>query len=336
MPAEFKDYYQILGVERKASADDIRKAFRKLARLYHPDVAKDKAAAENKFKEINEAYEVLGTPEKRTKYDQLGADWNQPYADTFKGARSRTQKAGGAAGKEDFEFGGTGYSDFFERFFNRAQSPGGKAGSARSSKGEDLHADVVISLEEASHGTVRQITLRRFKACPTCGGSGEKRGVVCLGCNGSGQAEITETHKVKIPAGVGEGQKLRIAGRGDSALGADYPGDLYLNVRFAHHPDFDVVGRDLHFDLDIAPWEAALGTEAQVQTLEGPLSIRVPPGASFGQKLRVRGKGLGSREGAPGDLIVTLRVVFPVENTSEERELWTKLAQISNFRPRAV
>lgn len=306
MPVQYKDYYQSLGVPRTASADEIKKSFRKLAREHHPDVAKDKKKAEEKFKEINEAYEVLSDPAKRKKYDELGADWKSGAefrpppgyggGQTFRGGRPMTS--------EDFEthFGGTGFSDFFEQLFGSRMRGGGfgsRGGfTASEPESRDIEGDIMVTLEEARRGSLRTVTVKH-----------ENR---------------TDSHQVKIPAGITEGQKLRIAGRGESG------GDLYLRVRLAKHPDFEVDGHNLIYELDLAPWEVALGAEISVPTLDGRVNIKIPAGTAGGQKLRVRGRGLGKT----GDLLVVTRIVVPTKISEAQRKLWEQLAKESNFNPR--
>ena len=317
MPVQFRDYYQTLGVSKTASEDDIKSAFRKLARKYHPDVAKDKKTAEEKFKEINEAYEVLGDPEKRRKYDELGAGWDQP------GGPPPPQwgREGRTPGGQDYEFnfGGTGFSDFFEAFFGRSGGGGGFAGARApggggySQRGGDIEGDIMVTLEEAMQGSVRPVTLRRTNPI-----------------NG---ATETETFQVKIPAGIHEGQRIRLAGQGDAGIGKGAAGDLYLRVRLAKHPDFRVEGSDLYRDVDLAPWEAVLGATVRIGTLQGEVSIKVPAGATAGQRLRLRGQGLPSREGR-GDLYAVLAIQVPKKIDETERKLWEELAKQSTFRPR--
>jgi curved DNA-binding protein len=326
MPVEFKDYYQSLGVARDASQDDIRKSFRKLAREYHPDVAKDKKTAEEKFKEINEAYEVLGDPAKRKKYDSLGANWNRaeppPGAQGFGGGRGFR----GQNGEEyEFHFGGTGFSDFFEQFFGGRGESGfgfedlgqaGRTGGATAGpmRGQDIEGDIMVTLDEAHHGSVRTISYQRLN-------------------RQTGQA-ISENFRVRIPVGVAEGQMIRVTGKGESGYNGGTAGDLYLRVRFAQHPDFRVRGSDLYFDLDLAPWEAVLGATVSIPALDGPVSVKIPAGANKGQQLRVRGKGLPGAGGTRGDLYAVLSIQMPAEVSPSERELWQQLAQKSNFNPR--
>jgi curved DNA-binding protein len=320
MAVQYKDYYQILGVPRSASDADIKKSFRKLAREYHPDVAKDKKRSEEKFKEINEAYEVLGDAAKRKKYDELGPNWKSgaefrpPPGQGGYGGGQPFQ--GGHAGGGDFEFGGTGFSSFFEQLFGSRMREGtggfgrhgGFSAADMAERGNDVEGDIMVSLEEAARGSVRTVNVRH--------------------------ANRSESHQVRIPAGVSEGQKLRLAGRGEHGSGGGQNGDLYLNVRFARHPDFDVDDHNLIHELDLAPWEAALGAEISVPTLDGRVNIKIPAGTASGQKLRVRGRGLHNREGGHGDLFVVTRIVFPPKISEAQKKIWSQLAHESSFNPR--
>ena len=347
MAVKYKDYYEVLGVPRTASDDEIKKAFRKLARQYHPDVAKNKKGAEEKFKEVNEAYEVLGDPAKRKQYDELGANWKQgaefrppPGWESFHGRSFR----GGARPEGDFEFqfGGTGFSDFFEQLFGSRGRRGsdafgrqsGFAGSDFAERGRDVEGDIMVTLEEASRGSVRSISVQHTGGCENCRGQGEKNGRICSACGGSGRVRKTETYQVRIPAGVSEGQRLRLAGRGESAVGGAAAGDLYLRVRFARHPDFQVEGNALVYEVDIAPWEAVLGAQIAVPTLDGTVKIKIPPGTQNGQRLRVRNRGLAQRDGGRSDLIVVARVQLPTTVSEREQTLWEQLARESRFNPR--
>jgi len=344
MPVKYKDYYQVLGVPRTASASDIKKAFRKLAREYHPDVAKNKKVAEEKFKEVNEAYEVLGDPAKRKQYDDLGPDWNA--GGEFRpppgwGTRQPGGFSGRGPGAESFEFhfGGTGFSDFFEQLFG---SRGGRPATGfgrmdeedSAERGRDIEGDIMVTLEEAMHGSVRSVSVRHAGVCSECGGTGQRGRRPCPTCGGTGQVAQTDTYQVKIPAGVTEGQRLRVAGRGEAGAGGGAAGDLFLRVRLAKHPDFEVEDHNLIFEAAIAPWEAVLGASISVPTLKGDVNIRIPPGTHSGQKLRVRGRGLPGRDGTDGDLIVVARIEVPARVSDAERRLWEQLAKESNFNPR--
>jgi len=332
MAIKFKDYYETLGVPRTASPEEIKKAFRKLARIHHPDTAsdKDKAGAEEKFKEINEAYEVLGDTDKRRRFDELGANWQHGG-----GSGGRAPQGGPFRGFEGadfegfdspFEFGGTGYSDFFEAFFSgRGGGFGGggrRSGPARgygsqtfAQKGQDVEADIMVTLEEVLTGSQRRITLRR---------PGE-----------NGGADRTDTYQVRIPAGVHEGQLIRLGGQGNPGYNGGATGDLFLRVRLARHPDFSVQDSDLHFDLDLAPWEAVLGVQAEIPTLDGATRLKIPPGTASGSKLRLKGLGLPRESGNRGDLYATVRVQIPTKLSEAEKTAWEALRDVSDFKPRS-
>jgi curved DNA-binding protein len=239
----------------------------------------------------------------------------------------------------DFEFQGTGFSDFFEQLFgsmrngNVRGAPGGFNTRDFAEPGNDVEADIMVTLEEASKGSIRQISLRRPFPCPTCRGAGQANGKVCPTCRGSGAVERADSHKVKIPAGIREGQILRVAGQGEPGMGDAPAGDLFLRIRYAKHPDFRVDGSDLHHELDLAPWESVLGTSLSVPTLDGSVNIKIPPGTKSGAKLRVRGRGLKTKD-VTGDLIVTTRVQVPTQISNEEKFFWEQLARESKFNPR--
>jgi len=301
---EYKDYYDILGVPRTATAEEIRGAFRKKAREYHPDVAKDKVKGAEKFKEVNEAYEVLSDPAKRNQYDQMGRE--VPGG----GFAWQGTGAGGMPDMEEFRFGGTGYSDFFEHLFGGTGGGGfrGPGGRRMARRGADIEGDLMVTLEEALRGSTREVTLQR------------------------GQGK-TETYRVKIPAGVREGQRIRLAGKGESGRSGGESGDLYLRVRLARHPDLRAEGSDLYTELELAPWEAVLGASVSVPTLDGAVTLKVPAGSTAGQKLRLRGQGLPREDGSRGDLYAVLEIGVPSEVGAEERQWWEKLAQESRWKP---
>lgn len=308
MPVQFKDYYETLGVQKSASQDEIRSAFRKLARKHHPDVAKDKKTAEAKFKEINEAYEVLGDPDKRKKYDTLGADWDRGGG--FQPPPGWQQGAGNGMGGEEFHFGGTGFSDFFEAFFGGARGrgnpfggfPGGMGRTEESQRGRDIEADILVSIEEALQGSQRKISFQR-----TAGGK-------------------VETYNVRIPAGVHEGQQIRLAGQGNPGPRGGVAGDLYLRVKFAQHPEFRVEDSDLIHDLALAPWQAVLGCQVSVPTPEGRARLKIPAGTQNGQRFRFKQRGLMKASKIRGDLFVAVQIEIPNSLSSRERDLWQQLA----------
>jgi len=307
---QFKDYYQTLGVAKTASQDEIKSAFRKLARTHHPDMVKPKerAAASERFKEINEAYEVLGDPEKRRQYDTLGADWQrggaQPPPGWHQGAAGRRHPAGRGAEDFEFNFGGTGFSDFFEAFFGsggRQANPFASGRAAGSNKGVDVEADLMVPLEEALHGARRKITFQR-------------------------QGHKPQTYEVTIPAGVREGQRIRLGGQGEAGVHGGPAGDLYLNVRLAPHPDFQVDGADLNYEAELPTWRLVLGGEVSVPTMEGSAKLKIPPGSQPGQRFRLKNHGMLKTGGARGDLYVVLSTVIPRTLTPRQKELWEALS----------
>ncbi len=314
MAVQFRDYYETLGVSKTANEDEIRSAFRKLACKYHPDVAKDKKTAEEKFKQINEAYEVLSDPEKRRKYDQLGENWNQPGGFQPPPQWGAGQQGGGfhrgsgENGGVEFEFGGTGFSDFFEAFFGggRGRSAFGGFGQRETmaERGSDVEADIMVTLEEALHGSTRQVSLRRAGSTKT------------------------ETYQVRIPRGVREGQRIRLAGQGEASERGGKSGDLFLRVRLARHPDFSVEGSDLVHEVKIAPWQAVLGDQLIVPTLEGNARLKLPSGTQGGQRFRLRERGLPGVSGQRGDLYVVVQIALPKKLTEREREIWEQLARL--------
>ncbi len=350
MAVRFKDYYETLGVSRTASAEEIKKAFRKLARQHHPDVAKNKKEAEEKFKEINEAYEVLSDPEKRKRYDELGANWKAgqefrppPGWESFGGGAFRQGAGrGGQGGAYEFHFGGTGFSDFFEQLFgslnrNRGRTSGFNQGMFEediAEQGRDIEGDIMVSLEEAAQGAVRTLSVERPVLCEACGGTGRKMNRACNTCGGEGRLTRTEQFQVRIPPGVTDGQRLRVRGRGQGGAGAGGAGDLFLRVKLAKHPDFQVENGQLMHETEVAPWEAVLGTQISVPTTDGHVSIKIPPGTQNGQRLRVRGKGLPTPGGERGDVIVAIKIQVPQKLTDRERELWEQLARESKFTPK--
>lgn len=317
---QYKDYYATLGVSRSASSEEIQKAYRKLARKYHPDV-NPSPEAESRFKEITESYEVLKDKEKRQTYDRFGSQWKN-YS-----------RAGGGGGFDGINFdgfnfsgggfgggaGASGFSSFFDMLFNQGQ--GGARGGARggnpfagagggawNQRGHDQEARIVLSLEEAARGGQREITVND----PTTGQS--------------------RTFSVTIPPGIREGQKIRLSGRGGPGAGG--AGDLLLQVEIQAHPRFRLDGKDLHADLPITPWEAALGCEASVKTLDGSLKVRIPPGTSSGRKIRLKGRGFPSAKEGSGDLFAEIKVVVPKTLSDDERRLFEELGQVSAFKAR--
>lgn len=310
---EFKDYYSILGVDEDASKSEIKSAYRKLARKYHPDVSKEEDA-EAHFKDVSEAYEVLKDDEKRAEYDQL-----RRYGTSGKGGfepppgweSNASFSQGGFTGADSMDF-----SDFFESIFGGAG--GGfrqQRGQGFSMKGEDRHHQISLFLEEAYNGCEKSLRLQTPKPGP------------------GGQVRHEErTLNVKIPAGVRDGQHIRLRGQGGPGMGDGPAGDLYLDVRIAPHPHFRLDGGDIYVTVPIAPWEAALGASIEVPTVGGRASLKVPPGSREGQKLRLRGKGMPGK--TRGDQYVVLQVAMPPKQTERSRELFRELSQEVPFNPR--
>ncbi|MCG6917983.1 MAG: DnaJ domain-containing protein [Deltaproteobacteria bacterium] len=321
MSVKFQDYYEILGVGRNASDAEIKRAYRKLARKYHPDVNKDKGA-EEKFKQINEAHEVLKDPEKRKLYDQLGSNWQA--GQDFKpppGWENVHFEFSTGPGAEAFDFGG-GFSDFFETLFGGRMGGGGRASARQGSwvmRGQDQEAEIEIDLESAYHGATRTLTLQGHE----------------IDAQGQVRPRV-QNIQVKIPAGVTDGTRIRLTGKGGEGMGGGPPGDLYLKVHIEPHPRFTTDGHNLQTEVALAPWEAALGTTVQVVTMDGTVNLKVPPGSQSGQKLRLRGKGFPKKGGQRGDLIVRLKIVVPKDLTAREKELFAEMAKVSSFNPRKV
>lgn len=313
----YKDYYQMLGVARDASQDDIKRAYRRLARKYHPDVSKE-ANAEEKFKEVQEAYEVLKDPQKRVAYDQLGSNWRA-------GQEFRPPPDWG----RDFEFSSSsfgsgdtgGFSDFFSSLFGQRSPFGGAAGHGTRTRGfaasgEDHVARIQITLEDAFRGGSQTIELKSPRIDP------------------GGQVTLQpRTLKVNIPAGVVEGQRIRLAGQGSPGIGGGPAGDLYLEIGFREHRLFEVQGRDVSLTLPIAPWEAALGSTVQTPTLAGPVALRIPANARAGQKMRLKGRGLPGP--TSGDQFVILQIVLPPADTPQAREFYERMRDELPFDARA-
>lgn len=321
MPMEFRDYYQVLGVDKRATAAEIKKAFRKLARKYHPDVAKDKGKSDDLFSALNEANTVLGDPEKRLLYDELGASWNQQ-------PEQAKQQGHGFSGNpnEDtiFHYEGTGFSDFFEQFlgsqgrtsggfaqFHPPEQPGIGTGT-RPQSGRDIESEILVTLSEVLHGSTRTLRLH---------GPDE---------------QVQQTLQVKIPPGVRQGQLIRLSGKGEEGLAGGTNGNLYLLVVFAKHPAFRVRGTDLYYDLQLTPWEAVLGTIVHLATLDRTVSLKIPGKTTAERQFRLKGMGLPSGTGRRGDLYAIVSLHVPAELTAEEQKCWESLAAVSTFNPRRI
>src|SRR5260221_5970298 len=312
---KYKDYYEILGVKRDASADDIKKAYRKLAQKYHPDVSKD-PKGEEKFKEVAEAYQTLKDGEKRAAYDQLGSAYRpgqefRPPPDWEK--QFRDSGAGGAGG---FSFDDLDLSDLFENLSRRGRGGAGARAQMRI-PGEDYEVAVHLSLEDAYRGTQVDLNL----SVPEYDGEGNVR-------------HVPKAIKARIPKGATDGQRLRLRGQGGKGLNGGRDGDLYLDIKLHPHPLFRPAGHDLYLDLPVTPWEAALGATIEVPTLDGAVNLKVPAGTAAGRKLRLGKKGLPKPGGGEGDLYAIVQIVDPTVLSERERELYSQLEANSHFDPR--
>jgi len=360
-----KDYYRILGVERKASAVEIKRAYRKLARKFHPDLNPGDKTAEAKFKEIQEAYSTLSDPKKRSQYDQFGFVGDQPPPGADQGTYS--------SGFEGFDFSGNGassFADFFESLFSRGARPA-QAGTER---GEDLHYTMKIGFDEAVNGLQTRIQLTRLVncpacqgtgqvhssgpgRCPTCGGSGRAhlqrgsmkfattcpscrgtgavRGEECRDCRGQGVGQKTELINVKIPAGVDMGSRVRVPGKGNAGRNGGPPGDLFISIEVNPHPLFRREGANILLKVPITVPEATLGAQIEVPTLRGRTTIKIPPGTKSGQKFRLKEQGAPVAGGRTrGDEFIEVAIVPPAAHDQKVRELMKELAKLSTENPR--
>jgi len=312
MAIKYQDYYKTLGVDRGASQQEIQRAYRKLARKYHPDINKS-SDSEEKFKQLNEAYEVLGDTEKRTKYDNIGSSWSSNF-EGFEAPRD---------GNVHFSYSSenTGqFSDFFQNLFGggwRFDQADLRGGGVRRRRGRDHESSIIISLAEAYHGAKKSFDLERIE----------------IGADGD-EVRIRSTYEVQIPRGITEGSLIRLVGKGGAGSGGREFGDLYLRVSIAPDNRFTLKDHDLATTVDIAPWEAALGAKVTVPTMDGQINLTIPAGTHSGKILRVRGKGMPVSSGVYGDLMVTIRIVVPVHLTAKERELFEQLSRESRFKAR--
>lgn len=309
---EYKDYYQIMGLQRDATADDIKRAYRKLARKYHPDVSKE-PDAENKFKELGEAYEVLRDPEKRAAYDQLGKNWQA--GENFRPPPGWQHHGDGAAYTEA-DLGG--FSDFFEELFGRGRRGfhTGRGQQGMNMRGQDLHSKIKVNLKDVFQGNTLSLQIPYQTA--------DEQGRI---------TQQTKTLNVKIPAGIKQGQQIRLAGQGSPGIGQAPAGDLFLEINYLPHPFFEVQDKDVYLNLPITPWEAALGAEVMVPTLSGNLKVKIPENSQTGNKLRLKGKGMPGK--TKGDEIIILKIEIPKAHNEAAKALYRQMAEIMPFNPRA-
>jgi molecular chaperone DnaJ len=327
MAVAFKDYYDVLGVPKTANEKEIKAAYRKLARKWHPDAnPADTKAAEEKFKEIQEAFEVLGDVEKRRKYDALGSDWDQAAA---RAGRQQQRQPRGEA-----DAGGGNHSDFFDAYFadvGRRRT----ASSAVPLRGADLEGSIAVTLRDAYEGGTQSVTLTLEDTCPRCGGSGVVQRSICPVCRGIGRVEASKTLEVRIPRGVHNGQRIRLAGQGGDGIHGGPPGDLFLAVEVQDDAQFDRDGDNIAFDLRVSVYTLMLGGEVRVPTLSGDVLMTIPPETQNEQVLRLAGKGMPrQKKRGFGDEFVRVIARLPQQLSARERDLYAELATFS--QPRAA
>ncbi len=322
MSVKFRDYYEVLGVSRDATEKEIKSSYRKLARKHHPDLHPgEENVASEKFKQVNEAYEVLSDPEKRQKYDRLGERWQDGEELNYE-SRPEGVRFHSATGQ-------SGFSDFFETIFG---GMGGGFGSRpfreTPQRGADIEAELELTLEEAYRGGEKALNLNVRGACSHCGGSGLKGQNFCPACAGTGEQVGQKTITVKIPPGTREGTRIRLRGQGGEGSQKGRKGDLYLRVRLLPHPVFTVKGDNLESELTVYPWQAALGAKMDATTLDGHVTVTVPPGTNSGRRLRLRGRGLPAKNETRGDHYLKILIDNPRDMSPDEKELYSKLAEL--------
>jgi DnaJ-class molecular chaperone len=342
---DYKDYYKILGVARGASTDEIKKAFRKLARKYHPDVNPGDKKAEEKFKEINEAYEVLSDPDKRQKYDTLGPNWQEQFGPNVSRTRRSYQYNGGRGVPYDFDsMGQSGFSDFFEALFGRSGSGmGGMRGGVRQGQdmrkrvGDNIEQPVEVTLLEAYIGGSRTFSIQSTEVCQTCQGTGEVGSRPCSNCGGQGMVPRSKRIQVKIPAGVDNSSRIRVAGEGQPGIGGGPRGDLFLVISVKSDAHFERKGDDLYVDVDVELVKAMLGGEVAVPTPDGRrLLLTIPSETQNDRLFRLAGKGMPRLRGeSNGNLYARVKVVLPMNLSDKERALFEKLARSRDVEARS-
>ncbi len=337
---DYKDYYTVLGVARGASENEIRSAYRKLARQYHPDVNPGDASAEARFREINEAYQVLSDAEKRAKYDQFGRDWDR-YQQTATGRQERDfgRWYTGAPGGVRFEYtneDGGGFSDFFRTLFGNTgtrRTATAQGQRVRAERGTDLEQEVEVSIEEAFRGTTRVLQMQDERPCPECNGVGIRQSHLCDMCHGRGTITDSRRLEVRIPAGVQEGSRVRIPGKGEAGVGSAPAGDLYLRIRLKPQSEFAIDGTDVRVEVPVDLYTCVLGGEVEVPTPSGrKLALTIPPGTNNGRSFRLRGQGMPTL-GNPsrrGDLLATVVVGLPEHLTEEQKDLFRGLRELGS------
>ncbi len=319
-----KDYYSILGVKRDASEPEIKRAYRRLARKYHPDVNPDDRSAEAKFKEINEAYEVLSDKEKRQKYDQFGDQWQYARA----GAQQTPFWDFSQGGAQSFHFEEGDLDSLFGDLFQGFRA-GTSSRRVRPRRGRDVDYPVEVTLEEAYHGTNRILGLQTEEPCSSCGGTGRIQNVLCSACRGSGAVARLKRLEVKIPPGVKDGSRVRIAGKGEPGYAGGKSGDLYLVTSVKPHRLFERKDNNLHVEVAIPLTVAVLGGEVQVPTLKGKLALKIPTETQNGRAFRLAGQGMPHLgNSSHGDLLARVKVILPTKLSAEEKKLFEQFARL--------
>ncbi|MGC1381311.1 MAG: J domain-containing protein [Candidatus Baltobacteraceae bacterium] len=329
----FKDYYSVLGVPKNAAEKDIKSAYRRLARKWHPDAnPKNPKAAEEKFKEISEAYEVLGDPEKRKKYDVLGPNWKQAAQQAEQQRRYHTNVDG-----QDFEFDfgapgqPSGFSDFFDVFFSGIGRRQTAQGPGLSRRGQDLETTIDLGLRDVYAGGTKQVSLQVEDLCPRCHGAGTESGHLCPQCHGTGRVLLAKKFEVTIPKGIGDGQRIRLAGQGGAGINAGPSGDLYLIVKLQDDPTYKRQGDDLYVDLPVSIYDLVLGGDVAVPTLSGQVEMTIPAGTQNNRLLRLSGRGMPKVKGkGTGDQYVRLIGQLPQNLSPKETKLFEELASFRN------
>jgi|CXWL01.1.fsa_nt_gi DnaJ-class molecular chaperone len=340
MSTTVRDYYEILGVARSASQDEIKKAYRKLARQVHPDLhaGAKKSQMEEKFKELTAAYEVVSDPETRKKYDQFGPNWKEGEAHqrAREQASARNHASYGPNGQPEFIVeDGEDISDVFSRFFSGG-GRGDRSGTGAAMGGADAEVTVQVTMREVFQGATRRLQISEPVTCDTCGGKGRQTIKACSQCGGSGWRQEPKIIEVKIPAGVQDGTRVRVSGKGHLAGRAGRRGDLYLRVNVASDAVFQRQGDDVLVNVPVWPWEAALGAEVTAPTLGEAVKVKVPAGTQTGHKLRLKGRGLPNGAGGHGDLLLSVQIVVPAELSDTERRLYQQLSKAPQPDPRAT